>query len=406
MALYKYRAVNQDGEAVEGTIEEVSAQRVTAVLRERGLQVSSVEEVGVRPGFLTRKPRLTWEDLDLFNEQLLAITKTGLPLAPSLHALSQDIKNRRLRPILADIRRQIEAGTSLEEALDGHPESFSPVYRSIIRAGKRTGNLSGVLSHLSAYSARMVEMKNSFQEAIAYPILVLAASCFLLAFLMVKVVPVFAEMYGEFGGQLPAPTRFWINISSFCASHPITILICIVAGLAIVHYVLKQVFRTETGGYALDWMKLHIPVLGRVYSETSMSRFCRSLGLLLAGNVPVLEGLNLASSAAGNAVLRRAVGAASNLVAGGERISDALASTGFFGHSFCWLLGTGEGRGEVDRALLELADTYERRVARVDKMMLMLMGPLVIITLGVIVGFLVVSLYLPIFMLGDAVGGV
>ncbi|MCK5556840.1 MAG: type II secretion system F family protein, partial [Candidatus Hydrogenedentes bacterium] len=192
MPLFKYGGVDKDGKAVEGTMEEASAVRVTTILRERGLQVSAVDEVGKGPGFLRVKSRLTWDDLDLFNRQLLAITKSGLPLAPSLKALAEDIKSRRLKPVLEDIRSQIESGSTLEEAISRHPESFSPVYTSIIRAGERTGNLSGVLSHLSTYSARMVEMKNSIQEALAYPLVVLVAACGVVGFLLVKVVPVFA----------------------------------------------------------------------------------------------------------------------------------------------------------------------------------------------------------------------
>ncbi len=403
MPLFKYGGVDKDGKAVEGTMEEASAVRVTTILRERGLQVSAVDEVGKGPGFLRVKSRLTWDDLDLFNRQLLAVTKSGLPLAPSLKALAEDIRSRRLKPVLEDIRSQIEAGSSLEEAISRHPESFSPVYTSIIRAGERTGNLSGVLSHLSTYSARMVEMKNSIQEALAYPLVVLVAACGVVGFLLVKVVPVFAEIFQDFGSALPGPTQLCINISNFFVTHWIAFAAFALIGAAIVYKVIKQLQRTESGGYALDWIKIHVPILGALYSRASMARFSRSLGLLLASRVPVVESLDLASAAAGNSVLRRAVDEAAHLVEGGERISDALSSAGYFGHSFCWMVGTGEERGEVDTSLLSLADTYERGVARMDKLIVTLTGPIVIVLLGIIVGFLVLSLYMPIFMLGDAI---
>ncbi len=403
MALYKYRAVDQDGQAVEGTMEEESARQVTSTLKERGLQVSSVEEVGKRPGFLRVKSRLTWHDLDFFNQQLLAIVRSGLPLSQSLRTVAEEIKNRRLRRVFQDVRSQIEAGSSLEQAVGSHPESFSPVYRTMIRAGERAGNLSGVLSQLCTYSGRMVEMKNGIQEAIAYPILVLVACAAVLGFLMVRVVPVFAEIYKDFGGDLPGPTQFWVWISNFFVTSWPVLFIWTAVVLLLARLILRVFASSEPGAHALDWVKLHLPILGGLYSRVSLARFCRSLGLLLASRIPVLEALDLASAAAGNAVLRRAVNAAARLVEGGERVSDALASTGYFGHNLCWMLSTAENRGDVDGTLLELADTYERGVMRIDELIITLAGPVVVVLVGLIIGSLVISLYLPIFMLGDAI---
>jgi len=406
MTLYKYRTVDRDGKVVEGTMEEVSARHAASTLRERGLQVNAIEEVGKGPGFVRMKSRLTWDDLDLFNRELLAITKSGLPLAPSLKALAQDIRSKRLRPVLEDVRVQVESGSSLEEAISRHPGSFPRMYASVIRAGERTGNLSGVLSHLSAYSARMVEMKNSIQEAVAYPILVLVAACVFLGFILVKVVPVFGEMYQDFGATLPAPTQFWVDLSNFFVNHTAASIAIVLGGLIAAYLILKHLLRTESGGNAVDWVKLKIPVFGPLYYTASMARFSRHLALLLASEVPVVESLDLASAAAGNAVLRMAVMDAARLVEGGEAISNALASTGYFGHSFCWMVGSGEERGEVAMSLLNLADTYDRGADRMDKLISMLIGPVVIILLGMTVGFIVISLYLPIFMLGDAISGV
>ena len=405
MPQYKYRAVDHDGKAVEGTMEEESARRVASTLKERGLQVSSIDELGKRPGFLRVKSRLAWHDLDLFNQQLLAIVKSGLPLAQSLRAVAAEIKHRRLRRIFEDVRSQMEAGGSLEDAIANHPESFSPVYSTMIRAGERTGNLSGVLSHLCAYSGRMVEIKNGIQEAIAYPILVLVACGAVLGFLLVRVVPVFAGIYKDFGGDLPGPTRLCVGMSDFLVTNWPVLCICAAVVLVSIRLVLRASSRTQRGAYARDWLKLHVPIFGLLYFRVSLARFCRSLGLLLASKIPVLEALDLASAAAGNAVLRRAVNDAARLVEGGERVSDALASTGYFGHSLCWMLSTAEDRGDVDETLLELADMYERGAMRIDKLILTLAGPAVVVLLGLIIGYLVIALYLPIFMLGDAISG-
>jgi len=405
MPSYTYRAVDRDGKPVEGTMEAESARAVTAMLRERGLQVNVVEEIGKRPGFFRLKSRLTWQDLDLFNHQLMAIVKSGLPLAPSLRALAEEVKSSRLKRVLDDVRSQIEGGSSLEEAIGRHPDSFSPVYRTMIRAGERTGNLSGVLSQLTTYSSRMVEMKNSIQVAVAYPILVLVACAAIVGFILTRVVPIFAGIYADFGGGLPGPTQLVVAISNFLISNTITVPACVIVAVAAAYAILRRLRRIESGRYALDWLKLHVPIFGALYVNASLARFSRSLGLLLASKVPALEGLELASAAAGNAVLRRAVTEGAHLVEGGERISGALASTGFFGHSFCWMLSTAEDRGDVDSALLELADVYERGVTRLDKLILMLVGPVLVIAVGIVIGYLIISLYLPIFMLGDAISG-
>jgi len=403
MPLFEYRAVDPDGKAVEGTMDEPSARRVTEILTERGLQVNSVKEAGKRFGLVRLRSRLTWDDIDLLNRELLAINKSGLPFAPSLKALGQDISNRRLRPVLADIHAQLEAGSSLEEAFSRHPESFSPVYRSMLRAGERTGNLTGVLSHLCAYSARMVEVKNAVQEALAYPVFVVIAACIVLWFLMIKVVPTFAAIFKEFGGQLPGLTQLLVDVSNFLMDQWVTLFVWVGVGLIVVSTAYKFWHRTDTGGFVLDWTKIHVPVFGRLYEASSMARFSRSLGLLLSSNVPVLEALDLASATAGNDVLRRAATDAAQSIAGGERMADAFESTGRFSHSFCWLLATAEERGEVGSALVDLADSFEGSTGRIQRTIVTLMGPLTIIALGILVGFIVLALYLPILILGDAI---
>jgi len=406
MPLFEYKAVDLEGRAVEGTMDGLSARRVTEMLQERELQVNSVKEVGRRPGLLQRlRPHLNWEDIDLLNEQLAAITRSGLPIAPSLKALGQDISNRRLKPVLEDIHGQLESGSSLEAAFGRHPApaSFPPIYRSMLRAGERTGNLSGVLSHLCTYSARMLEVKNGIQEAIAYPILVIMATCLVVGFLMAKVIPTFASTFEEFGAVLPALTQFVVDISVFFVRHGVAVLVWTGAGLIVLTLGFKSLHRSEGGGYALDWLKIHMPVFGKLFRAASMARFSQSLGLLLASNVPVLESLDLAAASAGNAVLREAVRDAARRIEGGESMSAAFESSGGFGHSFCWMIATAEERGEVDGALLNLADSFERSIGRTQRFILTFIGPAVIILIGFIVATIVIAMYLPIFMLGDAI---
>jgi type IV pilus assembly protein PilC len=251
----------------------------------------------------------------------------------------------------------------------------------------------------------MVEIKNGIQEAIAYPILVLVACAAVLGFLLIRVVPVFAGIYKDFGGDLPGPTQLCVAISDFFVTNWPALGIWAAVVLLLARLIPRVLSHSEPGAHGLDWLKLHVPIFGVLYFRVSVARFCRSLGLLLSSKVPVLEALDLASAGAGNAVLRRAVNDAARLVEGGERVSDALASTGYFGHSLCWMLSTAEDRGDVHEALLELADMYERGAMRIDKLILTLAGPAIVVLVGLMIGYLVISLYLPIFMLGDAISG-
>ncbi len=405
MPLYQYHAVDADGGAVVGTMEERSAYRVTSLLGERGLQVNNVERVDRRGGLIHLTSRLNWDDLHFLNEQLLAITKSGLPLAPALKSLAEDLHRPRLRNALARLHEELERGKSLEEAMLAHQEHFPSIYGSIVRAGERSGNLPGVLAVLTDYSGRMIEVRNRVQVAAAYPALVLIAATMVMFFLALRVVPQFAEIFEDFGAGLPAPTRFWVDISRFMQEHwggTIGTAVVVCGGALFVAVVSA---RWQSSGRFFDRLKSKLPILGNVYYAASVARFSRTLALLLASRVPVLESLDLAAASAGNAVLRGAVHDAVPLVAQGLRLADALESTRFFGHSFCWLLSTGEERGEAEVSLMSLADSYERQVAGLDRMVSTLLAPLLILVVGGVIAFMVFSLYLPIFTLGDAISG-
>lgn len=405
MTMFRYRAVDDQGVAVDGTMEEASAHRVTQRLQERGLQVNSVEEMHKAPGLLRVSTHLTWDELNLFAEQLQAIARSSLPLAPSLKALAADLRNRRMKTVLDRMCHDLERGESLEQAVTNNHESFPRLFVSIIRAGEATGNLSGVLQLLSSYTARMVGLKNTLQVALAYPITVLIVAAFILGFMLVKVVPVFADIFNEFGGQLPWPTQFWVQVSDGFVHHWQGVILntAIVAALVII--VWKLLRRSSTGRCWLDSIRLHIPIVGHVYYQMCVARFARTLGLLLGARVPVLDSLELAAASSGSAMLEQVVNTANLQVAGGERIADALSSTGFFGHSFCWLLATGEDRGEAELALNNLADSFEREALVRDRMMAILLTPVLVLGLGLIIVSIIVALYLPIFTLGDVISG-
>ncbi len=404
MTQYYYRAVDPQGEAATGTMEAPSARHVTQVLQERGLTVNEVGEVNPKPSLLRAAHSLTWEDLHLFNEQLRAIVKGGLPLALSLKHLAADLQGSRLKPVLERLHADLERGESFETAMEKQRGAFPHVFLAMVRAGESTGNLAGVLQLMTDYSSRMVVMKNTLQTALVYPVLVLVASLCVLWFLIAQVVPEFEGIFKEFGGRLPAPTAFWIGMSRHLRAEWSTWCVAVAATLIVLHLARRIIERKESGRAWLDSLKMHLPVVGRTVYLVAMGRFSRTLGMLLASRVPILESLELAASVSGSAQLERAAGEASLSVAGGERIADALSRTRLFSHHFCWLLSASEERGEMEVALESYADACQREVTMRDKMMGLFVVPLLAVVMGLLVGSLVISLYLPIFSLGDMIG--
>ncbi len=406
MPLFKYRAVDENGRAATGTMEEASARQVTALLRERGLQVNSVEPVEQRWGIPRLGRRLTWEEVSLFNEQLTAITRGNLPLVESLRALAVDIDSPRLRPVFAALQRELEGGATLEEALVGLERQLPPTYVSAIRAGERTGNLPGVLAMLGDESARMVALKNDLRAALAYPILVVIAAALVLGFLLRYVVPEFASIFEDFGAQLPWITQVMLDASTWVQRRWLFLL----SGLGIAVVFLFVWWRGFGHGRArsvfMDRVRLLCGPFGRMYYAVSLSRFLRNLAMLEASEVPLVEGLGLSAAASGNAVLERAVAHARAAVSQGEPLSRAFEDAGFFDHTLCWLLATAEERGDVIETLRHLANMYARNSERLGSALTSAITPALLVFLGITVGGIVVAMYLPIFSLADVMSGV
>lgn len=399
MPLYRYRAVDDLGNVRTGTMEEASARRVAAILREQGLTVNSVEEAGLRPDFPRLKSSLRWEDIALLNDHLAAITRSKLPLAPALRAVAEHIRKPYVTRILDDVRQALENGATLTEALDRHAAAFPPVYLAIIRAGEQTGNLPAVLDHFNTYATHMVELKTRARETLVYPIVVLFVSVGVLGLLFLRILPEFEKVYGDFGVQLPALTLFWISVSHFLRAH-YGIALATVGVLAAGAVLLG---RTAGGRYVLDWLKLRAFGLRTLTLTAGLARYTRTLAVLLGGKVPLADSLRLAAASMGNAVMEEAALEVVSAVETGQPLSRSYEAAGYFGRLFCWLVSVGEERGEIDQTIKELADTSEQRYRHYGWVYLNALPPALIVVLAVIVSSVIISIYLPIFTLADAI---
>lgn len=405
MTLFRFRAQGPDGAPHDGTMEETSAHRVRLKLQERGLTVTQIDEAHPDHRILRPRGQLSWRELEIFLQQLQSVVRHGLPLPSAFKAMAADVRDARMQQVLQRLYLDLEHGMSLDEAVERQGSTFPRVFVILMRAGEASGNLPGVIQMLTRFSARQVQVNHALQASLAYPLVVLAGCLGVLYYMLTHLVPIFGEIFEEFGGQLPAPTRFWLGVSRYITGYGTNwgLFMALLIGLFFcLWFVLK---RSEASVPWLDAIRLRLPLLGRVYYLLALARFARLLGLLLAARVPVLDSLELAAAGSGSATLQRAVETATMRVAGGERIADALSITEFFPHTFCWLLGTGETRGEVDTALENIADSAEREAGLRDRTLLVMLGPAMVLVVGVLVMQIVVSLYLPIFTLGDAISG-
>jgi len=304
MTRYRYRAHDTQGRHYEEIVEAESTYEVTQSVKAQGLVVSSVD-VEREPWFAGMR-QLRWKDLLLFSQQLASVTRSGYPLAPAIKAIAQDLHRPRLRATLEEMHVDLERGASLEEALQRQEARFPPIYVALVRAGEATGDLNRVLKLMGDHASRMTAASHRLTLAMMYPLILSISSLCVLAYLLLDTVPVFAEVFSEFGGQLPAPTRFLLFLSdSLRAYWPVlSAALPIMATALVVGYgALRQ---TREGRYLTDWIKLYAPSLGPCYYGAVQARFCRTLSLLMAARVPILDSLTLAGAASGCAVLERA----------------------------------------------------------------------------------------------------
>ena len=288
--------------------------------------------------------------------------RSGAPLGPALAALACDVRKPRVRALLEDVAGHLEAGHSLEEALKRHAESFPPVYRAVIGAGERAGNLPAALAGLSAYSRGIEELRVSFQLTLLYLSGLGIAAFAIVTYALATTVPQYVTFYiwGGFGSRQSIAARFFEQAYNLVIPH--SSLISIILGILALAAALaaRVLLANESRGYKLDWLRMRVPILGRAYREASLARFCRTLGLLLELRRPLPESIEVAGETAGNEVLRRAAASAASRVSAGTSFEEAFRETGYCRGSMCWLLGRAERRDTLGMGLRDIADASDR----------------------------------------------
>lgn len=396
---YNYRVRDRQGKVISGKLEADNEAVVSQRLREMGYFIIAVEEE--RTPITKREirifqPKVKGKDITIFTRQFATMINAGLPLVKCLSILSEQTENPLLTEVIADVQHEVEMGRSLSEALSKHPNIFKDLYTSMVKAGEIGGVLDDVLLRIASTLESEDEIRRRIKSAMTYPTAMFAISILLLFVMLIFVVPIFERMFRDMGATLPFLTRIIVGISHFLASWKGMILLVAVIGGVVM---LRRWLKTPAGRRRLDSLKLRLPVFGPLLHKMSLSRFSRTLGTLVASGVPILQALEITSSTVGNVLVAEAVDNVRASVKEGESIARPLGQSPLFPPMVTQMLAIGEETGALDTMLNKVSDFYDSEVSSTVEALTSLLEPILIVFLGVVVGTIVISLYMPIFSL-------
>jgi type IV pilus assembly protein PilC len=338
-------------------------------------------------------------DIVVFTRQFATMIDAGLPIVQCLDILQAQAPVKPLRKAIQQIKDDVEAGSSFNEALRKHPKLFDDLYINMVAAGEVGGILDNIMNRLAVYMEKAARLRAKIKGAMIYPASIVTVAIAVTAILLVYVIPVFAELFSSFGQALPAPTQFVISLSNFTVRN-LPFIGALVLGIVVL---IMWLWRTEQGRLAIDGFLLRLPIFGDLFRKSAVARFTRTLGTLIASGVPILDALAITARTAGNRVVEKAVLATRISISEGKTIADPLAQSKVFPPMVCQMIAVGETTGALDAMLAKIAEFYEEEVDNAIANLTALMEPIVIVFLGVVIGGLVISMYLPIFQLGSVI---
>ncbi|MCH8473977.1 MAG: type II secretion system F family protein [Opitutales bacterium] len=340
-------------------------------------------------------------DLTVFTQQLASMLDAGLPLVNSLEALEEQVENPYFRVIIKNVRADISGGSSFSDAAMKYPRAFNTLFISMVRAGEASGSLSEILLKVASYFEASLKLQKRVKSAMTYPIAVIGLSVVLVNVLLIFVVPVFAEMFDDFGAELPAPTQILIGISDWLKANVIFLLV----GLGIAFWGIKKFFSTPRGRVFRDQLYHRMPIVGPLRQKIAVSRFCRTFSILTRSGVPILKNLEITGAASDNTYIEAATKAIAKHVSQGGQISEIVADSPYFPPMVKHMAKAGERTGNVDGMLNKVSDFYDEEIDATVSGLTSLIEPILIVFLGVFVGSIVIAMFMPIFQLSEVAGG-
>jgi len=399
MPTFTYSARTATGDQTTGEIEAATKQEAAArLMRQRLSQVTVAEKKsgGIEIKFGTG---ISMRDIVIFTRQFATMINSGLPLVQSLDILAKQSENKHLASVIEDVLSDVESGNTLADAMRAHPKVFTDLYVNMVAAGEAGGILDTILLRLATFLEKNDALVRKIKGAMIYPGVIFSVAIGAVAILLIFVIPTFQNMFASAGVPLPAPTQFVIFLSQMLQSY----WWAIVAGLALLAFLIRAWYGTDGGQLAIDRMLLKMPILGDMLRKSSVARFTRTLGTLVASGVSILDGLEITARTSGNRVIHDAIMESRSSIAGGETISAPLRESGVFPPMVVSMINVGEQTGGLDEMLTKIADFYDEEVDAAVEALLAAMEPIMIVVLGVIVGGMIVSMYLPIFDMINAV---
>ena len=403
MPTYRYSAMDQSGRTVAGTLEADSIELVRAKLSDLRYHVLSIRQARAKASLqemLNGFQRVKLRDLALFSRQFATMIDAGLSVVKCLDILQKQSRNPRLKEVVGQVKHDVAGGTSLTEALQKHPRVFSGLYVNMIRSAEAGGILDQVLDRLSGFLEKEQETRNKVKSAMTYPAVVFSFAMLMLVGLMFFVLPKFKVIFETMGLSLPLTTKIMLNSSDYFQKYWYIALVFMV-GMVVF---LRAAAKTEKGRYAIDAAKLKVPVFGDLILKTAVSRFARTFGTLISSGVPVLRALEIVSDTAGNLVVSETVGRARTSIKEGDKISTPLFASKVFPLMVTQMIAVGEETGRLDQMLVKVANFYDEEVDATLKALTSLIEPMMIVGLGLIVGFIAVSVISPIYSLVGSLG--
>ncbi|MDO9313329.1 MAG: type II secretion system F family protein [Burkholderiaceae bacterium] len=393
--VFEYEGKDKNGKIVRGEMRAGGEAMVSASLRRQGILTTKIKKRRMSGGRSIKQ-----KDIAIFTRQLSTMMRAGVPLIQSFDIVARGSPNPRLTKLLTDIRSDVETGTSLSSAFRKYPLYFDALYCNLVEAGEAGGILDALLDRLAIYQEKTMAIKNKIKSALIYPIAVLVVAFVVLAVIMIFVIPAFKDVFSSFGADLPAPTLVVIAMSEFFVKYWWAIFGFLGGGT---YFFLESWKRSEKMQKAMDRLLLRVPVFGDLVNKSAVARWTRTLSTMFAAGVPLVEALDSVGGASGNAVFAEATEAIQKDVSTGASLTTSMQTTGVFPNMVLQMCAIGEESGSLDQMLGKAAEFYEDEVDEAVKGLSSLMEPFIIVILGTLIGGIVVSMYLPIFKIGQVV---
>jgi type IV pilus assembly protein PilC len=401
MPIYQWVGTNRKNETRKGEMVASNESTVRSNLMRLKITPTKIKK---KPKDLFEnvswlQPRVQGKDIILFARQFSTMIDAGLPIIQCLEILNTQQSNKTFKRMIKEVKEQVEGGATLAEALKRFPKHFDDLFVNMIAAGEAGGILDAILRRLAAYMEKAAKLKSQVKGAMTYPIVTLVIAAGVLGVILVFVIPVFQEMFADFGGELPVPTQIVVAMSETVKSK----ILYIIIGMFILGFALKKSYATERGQDIVDDVVLKIPVFGELLRKVAVAKFTRTMGTMLASGVAILEALDIVAKTSGNRTIEKAIYDVRSGIAEGRTMADPLAESGVFPAMVCQMISVGESTGALDAMLEKIADFYDEEVDQAVENLTSLIEPFMLVFLGVTIGGLVIAMYLPIFKMAGAI---